>query len=223
MCFKQVLLGNEPRSAGVWRSPPKRLVSVRGAVPATSTSCASALLLLSLLWFVALCMEDLSSRTRDQTHVPALGAQSLNHGTSRDIPVPLCSSILLADSPEHAGQVISVVSDSLWPQGLQPARLFCPRDSPGRNTCPRTPDHVFSLSLPCAGVCVVSVFWTDADLQAKKTTLQQTSATSHGEGRRLTQRCQKPRGTRAMEMAIGDPQVPVLRLLCGPLPFRDNQ
>ena len=28
----------------------------------------------------------------------------------------------------------SVVSDSLWPHGLQPARLLCPWDSPGRNT-----------------------------------------------------------------------------------------
>ena len=28
----------------------------------------------------------------------------------------------------------SVVSDSLWPHGLQPAMLFCPWDSPGKNT-----------------------------------------------------------------------------------------
>ena len=28
----------------------------------------------------------------------------------------------------------SVMSDSLWPHGLQPARLFCPWDSPGKNT-----------------------------------------------------------------------------------------
>ena len=28
----------------------------------------------------------------------------------------------------------SVVSDSLTPQGLQPARLLCPWDSPGKNT-----------------------------------------------------------------------------------------
>ena len=27
----------------------------------------------------------------------------------------------------------SVVSDSLWPHGLQPARLLCPWDSPGKN------------------------------------------------------------------------------------------
>ena len=30
--------------------------------------------------------------------------------------------------------VTSVVSDSLWPHGLQPARLLCPWDSPGKNT-----------------------------------------------------------------------------------------
>ena len=28
----------------------------------------------------------------------------------------------------------SVMSDSLWPQGLQPTRLPCPWDSPGNNT-----------------------------------------------------------------------------------------
>ena len=28
----------------------------------------------------------------------------------------------------------SVVSDSLWPHGLQPTRLLCPQDSPGKNT-----------------------------------------------------------------------------------------
>ena len=28
----------------------------------------------------------------------------------------------------------SVMSDSLWPHGLQPTRLFCPWDSPGKNT-----------------------------------------------------------------------------------------
>ena len=40
---------------------------------------------------------------------------------------------------ESAGQVrcarvFSVVSDSLQPQGLQPAGLLCPWDSPGKNT-----------------------------------------------------------------------------------------
>ena len=30
--------------------------------------------------------------------------------------------------------VASVMSDSLWPHGLYPARLLCPWDSPGKNT-----------------------------------------------------------------------------------------
>ena len=34
----------------------------------------------------------------------------------------------------HACSVTSVMSDSFWPLGLQPARLLCPRDSPGMNT-----------------------------------------------------------------------------------------
>ena len=31
-------------------------------------------------------------------------------------------------------QAASVMSESVQPQGLQPTRLFCPRDSPGKNT-----------------------------------------------------------------------------------------
>ena len=31
-------------------------------------------------------------------------------------------------------RVCSVMADSLRPRGLQPARLLCPRDSPGKNT-----------------------------------------------------------------------------------------
>ena len=39
--------------------------------------------------------------------------------------------------------VCSVVSDSLQPHGLQPTRLLCPWDSPGKNTgeCPPPGDH----------------------------------------------------------------------------------
>ena len=33
-----------------------------------------------------------------------------------------------------ACSVASVVSSSLWPHGLQPTRLFCPWNSPGKNT-----------------------------------------------------------------------------------------
>ena len=31
-------------------------------------------------------------------------------------------------------KVASVLSDSLWPYGLQTSRILCPRDSPGKNT-----------------------------------------------------------------------------------------
>ena len=34
----------------------------------------------------------------------------------------------------HTCSVASVVSDSLWPHGLSPARLLCPWDSPSKNT-----------------------------------------------------------------------------------------
>ena len=41
---------------------------------------------------------------------------------------------LLAVSTKHAYSVASVVSNSLRPYGLYPARLIWPWDSPGRNT-----------------------------------------------------------------------------------------
>ena len=34
----------------------------------------------------------------------------------------------------HAREVALVMSDYLWPHGLQPVRLLCPWDSPGKNT-----------------------------------------------------------------------------------------
>ena len=34
----------------------------------------------------------------------------------------------------HEWSIASVMSDSLQPHGLQPARLLCPWDSPGKNT-----------------------------------------------------------------------------------------
>ena len=39
--------------------------------------------------------------------------------------------VIESESVSHLG---SVVSDSLWPHGLQPAKLLCPWDSPGNNT-----------------------------------------------------------------------------------------
>ena len=34
----------------------------------------------------------------------------------------------------HARRVASITSDSVWPHGLQPIRLLCPWDSPGKNS-----------------------------------------------------------------------------------------
>ena len=53
---------------------------------------------------------------------------------------PSCVSVSLLPSPPHPCRLAcaalsrSVVSDSLQPLGLQPARLLCPWDSPGKNT-----------------------------------------------------------------------------------------
>ena len=51
------------------------------------------------------------------------------------INIALCRSSLCIEVPSAcACQVASVVSDSLRPTGLQPTRLLCPWDSPGKNT-----------------------------------------------------------------------------------------
>ena len=42
--------------------------------------------------------------------------------------------LISIDWSMHACQVASVMSDSLWPHGLLPARPLCPWDSPGKNT-----------------------------------------------------------------------------------------
>ena len=44
------------------------------------------------------------------------------------------NSIPVACLCMHVCQVTSVVSNSVWPYGLQPARLLCPWDSSGQNT-----------------------------------------------------------------------------------------
>ena len=52
----------------------------------------------------------------------------------------------------HMNEVVSgsrsVMSDSVWPHGLYPARLLCPWDSPGKNI--RVDSH--SLGLPDPGI-----------------------------------------------------------------------
>ena len=57
---------------------------------------------------------NLSSRTRDWTHVPYIVRWILNCWTTREIPELVSLSLLFS---------CSVMSNSLWPQGLQHARL----------------------------------------------------------------------------------------------------
>ena len=80
--------------------------------------------LFSWLYLVACA----TSLIRDRTWSPMF---SLNHWASREV-LPRVSE----DAWDRRLCVLgcSVVSDSLWPRGLQPARLLCPWDSPGKNT-----------------------------------------------------------------------------------------
>ena len=70
----------------------------------------------------------------------------VKHGDDLSRPDKSCSNATSVDRQQWprtkrcwkrcvcACPVASVVSDSLWLDGLQPARLLCPWDSPGKNT-----------------------------------------------------------------------------------------
>ena len=62
----------------------------------------------------------------------------------------------------HA-RVISVMSDSAQPYGLQPARLFCPWDSPGKSIgvgCHGLPHEIFLPRDRTQVSCLVGRFFT---------------------------------------------------------------
>ena len=80
---------------------------------------------------------------------PALEAQSLNHWTYQGSPPVAFSVLILPSLAEALGATSlycprvppracvlsrSVMSNSFQPYGLQPTRLLCPWDSPGKNT-----------------------------------------------------------------------------------------
>ena len=92
-----------------------------------------------------------SPLTKGGTQPPALGANSLNHKTTRKIPVNelFNQGLLLILFVAHLCSftyvprcccycccccwVASVVSDSVWPHRWQPTRLPRPWESPGKN------------------------------------------------------------------------------------------
>ena len=61
-----------------------------------------------------------------QAH-PSLGFSRQEHWSGLPFPSPMHES-------EKGKWSHSVVSDSSWPQGLQPTRLLCPWDFPGKST-----------------------------------------------------------------------------------------
>ena len=59
-------------------------------------------------------------------HVNRKSHRVWNHWATKRSTAPVtCSG--------HACFVASIVFDTLWPHGLQPTRLLCPWDSPGKN------------------------------------------------------------------------------------------
>ena len=62
---------------------------------------------------------------------------SLNFGAPHTLAAhlySLCDLLLVVFAYGSESVSCSVVSDSLWPHGPWPARLLCPRDSPGKST-----------------------------------------------------------------------------------------
>ena len=57
---------------------------------------------------------------------PSLGFSRQEHWSGPPFPSPMCES-------EKWKWSRSVMSDSLWPHGLQPTRLLCPWDFPGKS------------------------------------------------------------------------------------------
>ena len=59
---------------------------------------------------------------------------------------------------EYMCAVASVVSNSVWPCGLQPARLLCSWDSPGKNTRVGCYALLKGISWPRVQTCVSYVY-----------------------------------------------------------------
>ena len=82
------------------------------------------LLLLSRFSSVRLCA---TPQTAAHQAPPSLGFFRQEHWSGLSFPSPMHES-------EKWKWSRSVVSDSLWPHGLQPTRLLCPWDFPGKST-----------------------------------------------------------------------------------------
>ena len=103
------------------------------------------------LWHMGLVAPQYvkSSRTRGQTHASCIGRQILNLWTTREVPLSFYTNLkdIYPDSVQIAIDILtriangqsesvsySVMSDSLRSYRVQPTRLLCPGNSPGKNT-----------------------------------------------------------------------------------------
>ena len=73
--------------------------------------------------------------THTQTYLVLFPTTSRQTDTPPSAPRRLWLQILLGIViPRQVSISCLVIPDSLWPHGLQPARLLCPWNSPGKNT-----------------------------------------------------------------------------------------
>ena len=83
-----------------------------------------------------------SSQPREWTCVSCTGRKILYHWTTREAqrcsckPLKLETFFFMLHTNTHESESVShsVVSNSLWCQGLKPTRPHCPKDLPGKNT-----------------------------------------------------------------------------------------
>ena len=112
----------------------------------------------------------LSHRAPSQTGLPAAPPFSPLTSPPSDTPSPRVALVnplpfeqVLLLRLCHSLCACSVVSDSLLPHGLQPARLLCPRGSPGKITvlgCHALLQGIFPMQDRTCGSCLAGEFFT---------------------------------------------------------------
>ena len=117
---------NRRHTVGAWKCNQwiQSIIIIRRWVQYCMKDCLLLLLLLSHFSCVRLCA---TPETAAHQALPSLGFFRQEHWSGLPFPSPMCEN-------EKWKWSRSVVSDSSRPHGLQPTRLLCPWDFPGKST-----------------------------------------------------------------------------------------
>ena len=111
-----------------WPSPPRfrKSEGTRDPYPATKNHCLGG------LWNACFILLSTLKKT-DMTRTPAWWNSWLLNNTDLNCMGPLLHGFFSKSNTAVVVELLSRVR-LLWPHGLQPARLLCPWDFPGKNT-----------------------------------------------------------------------------------------